>query len=112
MNKWHLILVAAAVSYLLRALPFLILRRFALEEGGNLSKFLGYAAYSVMGGVIYSTLYGEKFYRDLGGHFGQTELLKFMAVAVAFFVAVVTRNLIKALLISVASYALFLWIAG
>ncbi len=110
MNKWDLIFVGASVSYALRALPFLILRRIAFEEGGSLSRFLNYAAYSVMGGIIYSALYGERFYRELEGHLGQVELLKFMAVAIAFVVAVSTRNLIKALLISLSSYAFLSWV--
>jgi len=108
MSNWELILVSGGVSYLLRALPFLIFRKIDLSEGSDLSKFLNYAAYSVMGGIVYSALYGERFYEDWTGHLGSGEALKLLAVSMAFLIAVWSRSIIKTLLICLSGYALLL----
>lgn len=109
MSKWQLILVGAGMTYVLRALPLLLLRRMDILENGKFSRFLNYAASSVMGGIIYSAMYGEKYYQDLLGHFAPGELLKFFAVVLAFVIGISTHSVLKSLLFSISTYTVLRW---
>lgn len=108
MNKWQPILLCAGISYFLRAAPLLILRRMPLAEGSRVTRFFNYASYSVMGGIIYSALYGERFYHNLVGLFTPEQLAKFVALGVAFVSSILTRSILKSLFVCLLSYALVL----
>jgi len=112
MSKWQPILLCAGISYALRAFPLLVLRRFSLTEEHKISRFFHYASYSVIGGIISSTLYGERFYDNIGGLLERGQIFKFLAVGIAFLASVRTKSIIKSLGICLCSYLLLcvLWI--
>ncbi len=107
MNKLELICIGGAISYSLRVFPMLALRWVVFSENSKLSRFLNYAAYSVMGGIIYSATYGERFFYNIEGHFIESEILKFLAVGSAFIIGLYTRSIIKTLLICLLGYTAF-----
>jgi branched-subunit amino acid transport protein len=105
MNNWTLIAVAALASYSLRALPIVVFRRFRIAPEGDAYKFLSYAAFSVMGGIIYSALFGAAHYDQWLGHFTQPDaLLKLSSVVLAAVLAAWLRGVFKVLIICIAYY--------
>ncbi|MFC5473393.1 AzlD domain-containing protein [Paraherbaspirillum soli] len=108
MNKWELILIASAISFVLRSLPAIVFRQLRIPENGDTYKFLNYAALSIMGGIIYSALYGDRFYHQWAGHFETPQLLKLALVPIAFVLAARTRGIFKTLAICVGGYAIVL----
>lgn len=109
MNPWVQILVAAGVSNLLRALPAAALRKLVIKEDGMLGEFLQYAAYGVMGGIIYSTLYGKELIAHPQALFTAPQLLKFVIVVATLVLTAVTRSIATALLTCLAAYAALAW---
>lgn len=59
MTNWQIIVLAGAASYLIRSVPIVLFNQRPLSSDGLLYKYLNYAALSVMGGIIYTALYGQ-----------------------------------------------------
>lgn len=105
MNNWTLILIASASSYALRAIPILVFHKFQVAADGLIYRFLNYAAFGVMGGIIYSALLGETYYADWAAHFqNPSALLKLSTLALAVFIAARFRGVFKTLFICLAYY--------
>ncbi len=50
---WSYILVAGILSFLLRALPFLVFTRIQPKDDGEFANFLDYVVSAIIGGIIY-----------------------------------------------------------
>jgi branched-subunit amino acid transport protein len=59
MTNWQIIVLAGAASYLIRSVPIVLFNKRPMSSDGLLYKYLNYAALSVMGGIIYTALYGQ-----------------------------------------------------
>ncbi|MCU1717139.1 AzlD domain-containing protein [Pseudomonas sp. 5P_3.1_Bac2] len=59
MTNWQIIVVAGATSYLIRSLPIVLFNKLPMAPDGLVYRYLNYAALSVMGGIIYTALYGQ-----------------------------------------------------
>ncbi|MDI2592087.1 AzlD domain-containing protein [Pseudomonas sp. 681] len=110
MNNWTLILVAASVSYCLRFLPVLIFRRFKVSGDGDIYVFLSYAACAVTGGIIYSIAFGDALFENWMGHFDIGQALKLLVIVLSFFIAAITRSVIKSLVCCASMYAAVLYL--
>lgn len=108
MNKWEIIFIASVVTVALRTFPFIFFRLYSIPNNGKLVEFLGYSSNAVIGGIIYSALYGTVYYNDLLGHFNGGQIAKFLIIVIAFFVAIKTKAIFKTLLICTSIYAVFL----
>lgn len=105
MNNWTLIFVASASSYALRTIPILIFHKLQVPSDGLIYRFLNYAAFGVMGGIIYSALLGETYYNNWVGHFETpSALLKLATLCLAVFIAARFRGVFKTLLICLGFY--------
>lgn len=111
MNKWEIIFIASAVTVALRTFPFIFFRLYSIPNNGKLAEFLSYSSNAVIGGIIYSALYGTAYYHDLLGHFDYEQIIKFLIIVIAFFVAIRTKAIFKTLAICIAIYAAFLLIS-
>lgn len=110
MKPWQVILIAGAVSYALRAAPLLVFRRITMRDNSDVARFFAYAAYAVMGALIYQAMYGEKFlHDDLLGHFAVGELLKLAITILGFIIAVRVKSMLVVLAITLPIYALVSW---
>lgn len=107
MDKWIIIVIASLVSLFLRSFPFIVFRKYSVPPNSKVSEFLGYSANAVIGGIIYSALYGSGFYHNLSGHFNLDQFVKFLVVVIAFFVAMRTKAIFKTLAVCISIYALF-----
>lgn len=108
MSIWEIILIASVISILLRSIPFVLFNFYKIPDSGKLAEFLGYSANAVIGGIIYSALYGSDFYNNLSGHFNFDQLLKLSVLIVAVIVAIKTKAIFKTLVISILFYTFFL----
>lgn len=109
MKPWEVILIAGVVSYALRASPLLVFRRITMRDNSDIARFFVYAAYAVMGALIYQAMYGEKFLHDLLGHFALGELLKLAITVLGFIIAVRIKNMLVVLAITLPIYAFVSW---
>ncbi|KPA92834.1 MULTISPECIES: AzlD domain-containing protein [Pseudomonas] len=113
MNNWTLILVASLASYVLRALPILVFHKLPIASDGLIYRFLNYAAFGVMGGIIYSALLGERYYDDWLGHFeNPTALLKLATLCLAVFLAARFRGVFKTLFICLGFFIAMTFFVG
>ncbi|KQQ60311.1 hypothetical protein ASF84_06345 [Pseudomonas sp. Leaf127] len=113
MSHWTLILIAALGSYALRALPILFFHRFPLTEQSLAWRFLSYAAFAVMGGIIYSALLGDAWYSDWQGHFDDAStLIRLATLAVAVIVAARYRGVFRTLFVSLTFFMLITALTG
>lgn len=108
MNYWKIIFIASAVSIALRSLPFIFFKIYKIPANGKLSEFLGYSANAVIGGIIYTALYGNLFYQNLLEHFNYDQIIKLLIVIIAFFVAIKTKAIFKTLAVCLSIYTAFL----
>ncbi|KTB88183.1 AzlD domain-containing protein [Pseudomonas syringae] len=113
MNTWTIILIASVASYALRALPILVFHRFQIASDGLIYRFLNYAAFGVMGGIIYSALLGETYYSNLMGHFTHhTVVLKLATLCLAVFIAARFRGVFKTLFICLGFFIAMSFFTG
>lgn len=113
MNNWTLIFVASLASYALRAIPILVFHKLQIASDSLVYRFLNYAAFGVMGGIIYSALLGEHYYNDWAGHFTQqTALLKLATLCLAVFIAARFRGVFKTLFICLGFFIAMTFLLG
>lgn len=113
MNNWTIILIASVGSYALRALPILVFHKLQIASDGLIYRFLNYAAFGVMGGIIYSALLGETYYSNLMGHFSNhTVLLKLATLCLAVFIAARFRGVFKTLFICLGFFIAMTLLTG
>ena len=103
MNKWELIAYASLASLFLRAAPVIVFRNLRIAENGATYKYLNYAAAAVMGGIIYSALYG-----NAPPPLDTASLSKLPFIVLSFVVAAVSRGIFKTLAVCLGGYALLL----
>jgi branched-subunit amino acid transport protein len=108
-NKWQILIWAGIFSYALRALPVLVMQRIRFSGESQGSRFLNYVVPGVIGGIIYSSLFSEKYYEDLAGHFDFDGLLKIAVVLAAVVISSRTKSMLKALSFCLAAYVIVLW---
>lgn len=113
MNPWLLILAGAGLTYLLRLLPLLLLRTASVHPDQPLARFFDSAASAVMGGVIYSALFGTSCYLDPSAHLSDPAALARLAtIAVTVVVAVLTRGVFLTLMVCLCVYAALTFLVG
>lgn len=105
MRIWLLILIASTVSWLLRALPLILLRNVDLDPHRPMVRFFNYAAAAVMGGIIYSAMFGDAYYNNLPGHFiDHSAIQRVLSVAAGVVVVVRYRSVFRALMAGIAVF--------
>lgn len=112
MSHWQVIGVAALISYGLRVLPILAMRGFSIDPASRIGRFLNYAAYSVMGSIVYTALFQARFLDDLGAHFAPAQLRDIATVVVTLAVSIATRSVLWTLSGCLAAYALLIALTG
>ncbi|WP_277963253.1 AzlD domain-containing protein [Pseudomonas sp. RIT-To-2] len=113
MNNWTLILVASVASYALRAMPILIFHKLPIAADGLMYRFLNYAAFGVMGGIIYSALLGDTYYDHWAGHFQSPDsLLKLSTLCLAVIIAARWRGVFKTLFICLGYFTAMTFFLG
>ncbi|MGU7768614.1 AzlD domain-containing protein [Burkholderia sp. MR1-5-21] len=109
MDKWQILVWAGVFSYALRALPVLAMQRIRFSGESQVARFLNYAAHGVIGGIIYSSLFSEKYYDNLSGHFDFDGVLKIAVVIAAVVISSRTRSILKTLFFCLAAYVIIFW---
>ena len=105
MGKWQIILLAAGLSYVLRALPIVMFSKLTMHSDGLLYKYLNYAALSVMGGIIYSALFGSLDRQHFEAQLLESQnLLKLATVILAFVLTAWKRRVFVTLLCCLLFY--------
>lgn len=113
MNNWTLIFVASIASYVLRAIPVLIFHKLPIAADGLIYRFLNYAAFGVMGGIIYSALLGEAWYSNWPGHFeDHATVLKLATFCLAVLIAARFRGVFKTLFVCLSFFIAATYLSG
>lgn len=101
---WAVIVAGGAITYLLRAAPFVLFRVGADAEASPWFRFLDYAAFAILGGIIGNALFTPAQGAALGGFATPRNLIGVIAVAVTFALYVRLNRPIVCLGIGVALY--------
>lgn len=113
MSTWTIILIASLASYALRALPIVYFHHIPMATDGVLYRFLNYAAFAVMGGIIYSALLGTTYYDNWAGHF--TDLgaaCRLATLALAVVSAALFKGVFKTLFICLTFFIVLISVIG
>lgn len=103
---WVVILAGGAITYLLRAAPFMLFRVQGDAEASPWFRFLDYAAFAILGGIVGNALFTSADSAALGGFATAHNLIGVIAVAVTFALYVRLNRPIVCLGIGVALYQL------
>ncbi|MDR5836656.1 AzlD domain-containing protein [Caballeronia sp. LZ034LL] len=109
MNKWQILIWAGLFSYTLRAFPVLVMQRIRFSGDSQVFRFLNYSVYGVIGGIIYSSLFGARQYENLAGHFDADGLTKIAVVIAAVVISSKTKSLLITLSFCLTAYAIVFW---
>lgn len=113
MNLWLLIVLAAAGSYLLRALPLLMRQRLS-NAPVPVTCFLEHAAAAVTGMIICSALLGEHAYDSTLAYLAEpATLIRLGIVVMAAVLAAWTRRIFLTLVICLGvMHLIAMWTGG
>lgn len=109
MNNYLIILTAAVTSYSLKLIPVLFLNKFQLSKDNSILKFFNYAAYAMIGSIIYIISLGNMNQTDTFV-INYISVLKIFIILLTFLISCRTKKTLTNFSISLMIYAvLFYW---
>lgn len=109
MADYLIILTAAVTSYLLKLIPVIIFKRAELPDNSSVLKFFNYAAYAVIGGIIYITALGGM-NRSGALVFNAVNVFKLIIIFTAFFITCRSKNILINFCVCLLIYAVLFYL--